>query len=156
MYGLVKKYLKADTLSMACIYCLDFVASIVFIYLIWRANNKFIGESQFFVIFYSFERGVSIVVDILLLRRVIFNSIIKNAMSEQIHLLLLYAAVQAAGFAVDIVYYCFFDSRFFTDGYLIMLLEAVLAVVYFRRYCLLRTIREEFSKETEGMPWVPT
>jgi hypothetical protein len=106
----------------------------------------FAGEGVFFLIFFSFDRGSSIMIDILLFK----YAFSKKFSVARLYLLLIYAAVEIAGILGCIVYYGLNSSNFWSEGYVFIIFNAVMTVAYLRRYFFLREVKMQAIEETEA------
>jgi len=130
---------------MCFIYFLDLLLSVIFLYLLLR-KYAFAGESILFLIFYAFDRGSSIVIDILLLG----HAFRKKFTVTRMHLLLIYSVLEIAGIFVYIIYYGLNGSRLWSEGYIFIIFNAVMAVTYLRRYFFMRDVKIQALTEMEA------
>jgi len=135
------KILKIDEGSMVFIYCIDLLISIIFINLIWHQP----AENMFFAVFYTFSRGMTILITFTLLRYIV----IQKRHAPGMVLLFILAIIQIPVLFVDIAHYGFNSGSFGSAGYIYMICEAILAVIYMRRYLVLRVINNQTIDELQ-------
>ena len=144
MYKFVAKLNKTDNIFMCGVYFLDLLIAVVYIFQIFQ-DNYFSGLSTFFIIYFSTFCGASIVIDFLLIGRSVLN---KNDITKM-HLLLVYIIVEISVILVNIIYYCTGVGDFWSDGYIFIILDMVMILMYLRRYCMLREFKNQVFSETE-------
>jgi hypothetical protein len=108
------------------------------------ADDYWITDAPFFIIFYTFACGARIMLDVLL----ITNFGLKR-ISTSIILLMVFCILQSVTLIVNIVYEIMYDG-FWEDKYVNLILEAALILSYLRRHFTLREIRNVFKSEREG------
>lgn len=133
MYKLFIKLNKIDNISMCGIYILNLLTAALYNFLFWR-DGLLSGSSKVFIAYFSFCYGISIVIDILLIRCVILHR--RSTTSMYLHLI--YVIVETSLFIVDCIFYGIGLGNLWLDGYLFFVLEAVMIIVYLRRYLILR------------------
>lgn len=143
MFSLIAKLIKIDSIATAVIYSLNLIISLTYVCLIWR-DGYFADKSMFLIVFYSFAYGVSIVIDIVLLRCLI---LMKNNFLC-IPLILAFVAMQGLVILADIAH-AFRCNYFWSTGYILLTFEAVMIVVYLHRYFVLREINAHLPEEME-------
>jgi len=129
---------------MLPIYCLDLIVSAIFIYLVWQRYN-FAVEGPFFIFFYSFSRGIAVAINLLL---TVSNATHVSARSRS-NWLAVYSALQVIVIIVDIVFHGFRSGDLWTSGYIFIIHEAAMAIIYMRRFIFLREIEKLALTEAE-------
>jgi len=124
----------------------DLLLSVIFLYLILQ-KYTFESEGIFFLVFYSFDRGGSIVLNILLLGQ----SFRKKLSVARLHLFLIYVALEIAGIIGYIVHYRLDSSHLWSEGYIFIIFNAVMTVIFLRRYFFLREIKMYELAEMEAV-----
>ena len=144
MYKLLTKILRADMTSMLLVCFLDLLISIFRIYLLWGNNGlDYQGMPLTFLAFFSFGRGVAIVIDMLLIGSTLARGVNKIFTEKYRYLLLVYSVIGIATLISLAFYYAFFSSNFWMDGYALMITMAISVSIYLRRYIIMTATKEQ-------------
>jgi hypothetical protein len=141
MLNHINKLFKIDTLAMRCVYIVDFLISISYVYMVIHAPYS--TMNAFFVAFYSFASGMTGGIDIVGL------SVSKkwlNIVKRPANLLICHIAVRAAVVLANAVY-GFFYVQFWQSEYLFLPYELFSIVVYLRRYIFLKRLTDLLTRE---------
>jgi hypothetical protein len=148
MYKLLTKILRADMISMLLVYFFDLLISIFRIYLLWGNDGlDYQGMPLTFLAFFSFGRGVAIVIDTLLIGSAFAHGVNKIFTEKYRYLLLVYSVIGIATLISLAFYYTFFSVNFWIDGYAIMITMALSVTVYLRRYLIMSATKEQILHE---------
>jgi len=148
VFDLIKKVNRLDSALIGIIAAIDLFLSLTLIYSILFAGSL-TGDPLIFTLYFLFERGGCIVLDMLILKLCLAKRK-ELIMLNGSYLLAVFIVLQAVGFIVNIFFYLFSNKNFWVDGYLIMTLEAVMVIVYLHAYLTIHSIKSKAKDECCG------
>jgi hypothetical protein len=132
---------RIDSQGMLGVYALQALLGVAYMYVTWRSDYS-LGDGMGFQLYYSFSCGALLVVGALLIRCALSSrGILKTRLLLKINI-----GFQAMDIAVDIVFACMYGG-FWDDGYVFLIIEALLAVIFLRRLFFLNQLERLISDD---------
>lgn len=132
---------RIDSQGMLGVYVLQALLGVAYIYVIWRSDYSLDG-GIWFQLYYSFSCGALLVVGAMLINCALSSRRILRARL----LLMINVGFQATDITADIAYVCMYGG-FWEDGYVFLVIEALLAVIFLRRLFFLNQLERLISDD---------